>query len=77
MRVATTSEWPQKQPKYDYSYYYTTTTLYNDPYSIVIDSWRLSDVQVLCPILSHRPQRRCWPLEPTCGAVLLTTSVQS
>ena len=75
MRVTHPSEWRTKTPKSDYYYCYYTTTLYNDPYSTVINSWCLSHVRALCPILPHSPQRRCRPLEPTCQAVSLATSV--
>jgi hypothetical protein len=77
IQAAHTSELRTTTPKIDYSYYYTTTTLHNDPYSIAIDSWRLSHVRELWPIIPHMPQRFCQPVEPTCQVVSLATSVQT
>ena len=77
VRVGHTDEWATKTPKLTITAYYYTTTLYYDPYSIRIDSWRLSHVRALWPIVPHTPQRFCRPVEPTCRVVSLATSVRS
>jgi hypothetical protein len=77
IRAAHTSELRTTTPKIDYSYYYTTTTLHKDRYSIIIESSCLWHVRELWPIIPHKPQRFCRPLEPTCRVVSLATSVRT